>query len=307
MEQAIGELVTCSRCVGTWVAAGLATTQVLAPRFGRHAHLDARRRPASTISCRRDSPRSTEKANELEARGLARARAALASATTPKISAEVAAVHTNRSVFTRRDDRPAVTSRQSRTDQGRMVGGPATGTYGAVLVRCLARRRREPGPAVRIQRPSAAERSFTERPDVPAKQIRSKLAPAHVSRRALRGPGLPSGAATRSERSRREVMRSFVRLQIRAAPCDRSQGPRTATTPSTSPVARAAFVVLDEADSCDRASSRSQNPPRGSWSFDRPRNRSYVRSRNSRHPSDTARLSVGLVATIGTVDRTRLR
>jgi uncharacterized protein DUF1360 len=35
MEQASGELVTCSRCVGTWVAASLATTQVLAPRFGR--------------------------------------------------------------------------------------------------------------------------------------------------------------------------------------------------------------------------------------------------------------------------------
>ncbi len=35
MEQAIGELVTCSRCAGTWVAAGLAVTQVLAPRFGR--------------------------------------------------------------------------------------------------------------------------------------------------------------------------------------------------------------------------------------------------------------------------------
>ena len=34
-QQAIGELVTCSRCVGTWAAAGLATTQVLAPRFGR--------------------------------------------------------------------------------------------------------------------------------------------------------------------------------------------------------------------------------------------------------------------------------
>jgi hypothetical protein len=34
-RQAIGELVTCSRCVGTWVAAGLATTQVMAPRFGR--------------------------------------------------------------------------------------------------------------------------------------------------------------------------------------------------------------------------------------------------------------------------------
>jgi hypothetical protein len=35
MRQAIGELVTCSRCIGTWVAAGLGTTQVLAPRFGR--------------------------------------------------------------------------------------------------------------------------------------------------------------------------------------------------------------------------------------------------------------------------------
>ena len=34
-EQAIGELVTCTRCAGTWVAAGLATTQILAPRFGR--------------------------------------------------------------------------------------------------------------------------------------------------------------------------------------------------------------------------------------------------------------------------------
>ena len=35
LDQAIGELVTCSRCVGTWVAAGLATTQILAPRVGR--------------------------------------------------------------------------------------------------------------------------------------------------------------------------------------------------------------------------------------------------------------------------------
>jgi hypothetical protein len=35
MNQAIGELVTCSRCVGTWAAAGLAVTQILAPRFGR--------------------------------------------------------------------------------------------------------------------------------------------------------------------------------------------------------------------------------------------------------------------------------
>jgi hypothetical protein len=35
MRQAIGELVTCSRCIGTWVAAGLGAAQILAPRFGR--------------------------------------------------------------------------------------------------------------------------------------------------------------------------------------------------------------------------------------------------------------------------------
>jgi hypothetical protein len=35
VEQAIGELVTCSRCVGTWAAGGLGAVQVLAPRFGR--------------------------------------------------------------------------------------------------------------------------------------------------------------------------------------------------------------------------------------------------------------------------------
>lgn len=35
LQQAIGELVTCTRCVGTWAAAGLAATQIVAPRFGR--------------------------------------------------------------------------------------------------------------------------------------------------------------------------------------------------------------------------------------------------------------------------------
>lgn len=35
MHQAIGELVTCTRCAGTWAAAGLASAQILAPRFGR--------------------------------------------------------------------------------------------------------------------------------------------------------------------------------------------------------------------------------------------------------------------------------
>jgi Protein of unknown function (DUF1360) len=34
-RQAVGELVSCSRCVGIWTAAGLATSQILAPRFGR--------------------------------------------------------------------------------------------------------------------------------------------------------------------------------------------------------------------------------------------------------------------------------
>ena len=35
MEQAVGELITCSRCAGTWAAAGLTWTQVLSPRFRR--------------------------------------------------------------------------------------------------------------------------------------------------------------------------------------------------------------------------------------------------------------------------------
>jgi Protein of unknown function (DUF1360) len=35
LQRAIGELVTCTRCVGTWTAAGLASTQVVSPRFGR--------------------------------------------------------------------------------------------------------------------------------------------------------------------------------------------------------------------------------------------------------------------------------
>jgi hypothetical protein len=35
LRQAIGELVTCSRCGGTWAAAGLAISQILAPRSGR--------------------------------------------------------------------------------------------------------------------------------------------------------------------------------------------------------------------------------------------------------------------------------
>jgi hypothetical protein len=35
LKQAIGELVTCTRCIGTWIGAGLASVQILAPRTGR--------------------------------------------------------------------------------------------------------------------------------------------------------------------------------------------------------------------------------------------------------------------------------
>jgi hypothetical protein len=35
LRQAIGELVTCSRCIGTWVAAGIAALDTLMPRAGR--------------------------------------------------------------------------------------------------------------------------------------------------------------------------------------------------------------------------------------------------------------------------------
>ena len=35
MKQAIGELVTCTRCIGTWIGASLASVQILAPRTGR--------------------------------------------------------------------------------------------------------------------------------------------------------------------------------------------------------------------------------------------------------------------------------
>jgi hypothetical protein len=35
LQRAVGELVTCTRCVGTWTAAVLASTQMLTPRFGR--------------------------------------------------------------------------------------------------------------------------------------------------------------------------------------------------------------------------------------------------------------------------------
>jgi Protein of unknown function (DUF1360) len=67
IEQAIGELVTCSRCVGAWAAAGLATTQVLTPRFGR---LFTWTLGAAGINdfLQAGFAALTEKANELESR-----------------------------------------------------------------------------------------------------------------------------------------------------------------------------------------------------------------------------------------------
>jgi hypothetical protein len=35
LQRAVGELVTCTRCIGTWSAAALASSQMLSPRFGR--------------------------------------------------------------------------------------------------------------------------------------------------------------------------------------------------------------------------------------------------------------------------------
>ncbi len=34
-QRAIGELVTCPRCLGTWSAAALVSTEMISPRFGR--------------------------------------------------------------------------------------------------------------------------------------------------------------------------------------------------------------------------------------------------------------------------------
>ncbi|HET8606182.1 MAG TPA: DUF1360 domain-containing protein [Gaiellaceae bacterium] len=67
MRQAIGELVTCTRCVGTWVAAGLASTLAVTPRFGRLLvwSLDA---AAVNDFLQAGFVALTEKSNELERR-----------------------------------------------------------------------------------------------------------------------------------------------------------------------------------------------------------------------------------------------
>jgi hypothetical protein len=67
MQRAVGELVTCSRCIGTWIAAGLASSLALTPRFGRLLvwSLDA---AAVNDFLQAGFTALTQKANELEER-----------------------------------------------------------------------------------------------------------------------------------------------------------------------------------------------------------------------------------------------
>jgi hypothetical protein len=67
MQRAVGELVTCSRCVGTWIAAGLASSLALTPRFGRLLvwSLDA---AAVNDFLQAGFTALTQKANQLEQR-----------------------------------------------------------------------------------------------------------------------------------------------------------------------------------------------------------------------------------------------
>jgi Protein of unknown function (DUF1360) len=67
VRQAIGELVTCSRCGGTWAAAALAVSQILSPRFGRLLTWSL---AAAGVNdwLQAGYAALTQKANELEAR-----------------------------------------------------------------------------------------------------------------------------------------------------------------------------------------------------------------------------------------------
>ena len=66
MQQAIGELVTCTRCIGTWIGAGLAATQILAPRTGRLLTSVARGAARVNDFLLAGFSALTAKANELE-------------------------------------------------------------------------------------------------------------------------------------------------------------------------------------------------------------------------------------------------
>jgi hypothetical protein len=67
LRRAVGELVTCTRCVGTWTAAGLASAQILAPRFGRLLTWSLAASAANDF-LQAGFTALTQKANELERR-----------------------------------------------------------------------------------------------------------------------------------------------------------------------------------------------------------------------------------------------
>ena len=67
LRQAVGELVTCSRCIGTWIAAGLAGTQIIAPQFGRLLTWTLATAGANDV-LQAGFAALTNKANELEQR-----------------------------------------------------------------------------------------------------------------------------------------------------------------------------------------------------------------------------------------------
>ena len=67
LRQAIGELVTCSRCIGTWIAAALTGTQIIAPQFGRLLTWTLATAGANDI-LQASFTALTSKANELEQR-----------------------------------------------------------------------------------------------------------------------------------------------------------------------------------------------------------------------------------------------
>ena len=67
MQRALGELVTCTRCVGTWIAGGLVSTQLLAPRFGRVLTWSLAAAAANDF-LQAGFTALTEKTNELEER-----------------------------------------------------------------------------------------------------------------------------------------------------------------------------------------------------------------------------------------------
>ncbi len=74
LRQAVGELLTCSRCIGTWAATGLLSVQTLAPRTGRLLT------SALAVAAVNDFLQAgfsalTAKANELERQGTGTAQA----------------------------------------------------------------------------------------------------------------------------------------------------------------------------------------------------------------------------------------